>query len=64
MIDVWIPMRDGRWLILPRYTQPAQDVKVLLDQIQRALPSQPPSRITVPAVPATTDAEPVQPRLW
>ena len=24
MIDVWIPTLDGRWLILPRYTQPAQ----------------------------------------
>ena len=23
MIEVWIPTVDGRWLILPRYTQPA-----------------------------------------
>src|SRR5215216_3863427 len=22
MIDVWVPTTDGRWLILPRYTQP------------------------------------------
>jgi transposase len=64
MIDVWLPTRDGRWLILPRYTQPAQDVKVLLDQIRLALPSQPPPRITAPAVPTTTAAESVQPRLW
>ena len=35
MIDVWIPTRDRRWLILPRYTQPAPDVKVLLEEIQR-----------------------------
>ena len=27
MIDVWIPTRDGRWLILPRYTQPAKDLQ-------------------------------------
>jgi len=49
---------------LPRYTPPAQEVKVLLEQIQLALPSQPPPRITAPAVPATTDAALVQPRLW
>lgn len=64
MIDVWIPTRDGRWLILPRYTQPAPDVKVLLDEINLALPSQPPPRITAPAVTAATDASAVQPRLW
>lgn len=46
MIDVWIPTLDGRWLILPRYTQPAKDLQVLLDQIHLALPSQPPPRIT------------------
>lgn len=46
MIDVWIPALDGRWLILPRYTQPAKDLQVLLDQIHLALPSQPPPRIT------------------
>ena len=28
MIDVWIPTRDGRWLILPRYTQPAKDLQL------------------------------------
>ena len=50
MIDVWIPTRDGRWLILPRYTQPAKDLQLLLEQIQLTLPSQPPPRITAPAV--------------
>jgi len=48
MIDVWIPTRDGRWLILPRYTQPAKDLQVLLDHVHLALPSQPPPRITAP----------------
>ena len=64
MIDVWIPTQDGRWLILPRYTQPAQDVKVLLDEIRLALPSQPPPRITAPALPTAPEASVVQPRLW
>lgn len=49
IIDVWIPTLDGRWLILPRYTQPARDLQVLLDKIHLALPSQPPPRITAAA---------------
>ena len=48
LIDVWIPTRDGRWLILPRYTQPAKDLQLLLEQIKLALPPQPPPRITAP----------------
>ena len=30
MIDVCIPTCDGRWLILPRYTQPDRDLQLLL----------------------------------
>jgi len=45
MIEVWIPMLDGRWLVLPRHTQPESDVQALLDQIRITLPSQPPPRI-------------------
>ena len=52
MIDVWIPTLDGRWLILPRYTQPDRDLRMLLEKIQLALPSQPPPRITAEQVPA------------
>jgi hypothetical protein len=64
MIDVWIPTRDGRWLILPRYTQPAKDLKVLLEQIQLSLPSQPPPRITAPVLPSAPVCTRTQPRLW
>jgi hypothetical protein len=46
IIDVCIPTQDGRWLILPRYTQPAKDLQILLDQIRLPLPAQPPPRIT------------------
>ena len=46
LIDVCIPTQDGRWLILPRYTQPAKDLQLLLEQIRLALPPQPPPRIT------------------
>src|SRR6204780_1072877 len=45
MVEVWIPMLDGRWLVLPRHTQPEKDVQALLDQVRITLPSQPPPRI-------------------
>jgi transposase len=53
MIDVCIPTCDGRWLILPRYTQPDRDLQLLLHHLQLELPSQPPPRITTAALPAT-----------
>jgi transposase len=62
MIDVWIPTRDGRWLVLPRYTQPDKEVQILLDRMQRQLPSQPPPRLTAapglvaPPLPAADQA--------
>src|SRR6266851_4856278 len=46
MIDVWVPTVDGRWLILPRYTQPEKDTDLLLQKLQLELPSQPLPRIT------------------
>ena len=61
MIDVWIPTRDGRWLILPRYTQPDRDLQLLLHQLQLTLPSQPPPRIR--AAP-TALAPAAQASLW
>jgi transposase len=45
MVEVWIPTVDGRWLVLPRHTQPEKDVQVVLNQIQITLPSQPRPRI-------------------
>ena len=46
MIDVWVPTVDGRWLILPRYTQPEKDTLLLLEKLQLELPAQPPPHIT------------------
>ena len=46
MIDVWIPTMDQRWLILPRYTQPSPDTKLLVEKLKLQLPSQPPPRLT------------------
>jgi transposase len=45
LIDAWIPTVDGRWLILPRYTQPEKDLQMLLDKLRLTLPNQPPPRI-------------------
>ncbi len=46
MIDVWIPTVDQRWLILPRYTQPSSDTKLLIEKLRLELPSQPSPRLT------------------
>jgi transposase len=45
IVEVWIPMLDGRWLVLPRHTQPEKDVQAVLNQCQITLPCQPPPRI-------------------
>src|SRR5216683_2416539 len=45
MIDIWIPTVDQRWLILPRYTQPSPDTKLLIEKLKLHLPSQPPPRL-------------------
>ena len=45
MVDVRVPTTDGRLLILPRYTQPEADQKLLLSQLKLTLPAQPPPRI-------------------
>jgi transposase len=62
MIDVWIPTQDERWLILPRYTQPSNELKLLLEKLRLALPPQPPPRIKTPVPsPVPTQTTPV---LW
>jgi len=55
MLDVCLPTTDGRWLIMPRYTQPEAEQMLLLHQLHLALPSQPPPRIKpAESVPTTT----------
>lgn len=41
MVDVHLPTTDGRYLVLPRYTQPEKDLQLLLKQFQLELPTQP-----------------------
>jgi len=49
MVDVHLPTTDGRYLILPRYTQPDKDLQPLLTQLDLLLPAQPPPRIVADA---------------
>ena len=45
MLDVCFPTTDGRWLIMPRYTQPTPEQQLLLHTLKLNLPVQPPPRI-------------------
>jgi transposase len=54
MVEVWIPLVDGRRLVMPRHTQPEPDVQALLNQIRITLPPQPPPRIKASQIPSKT----------
>jgi len=45
MLDVCLPTTDGRWLIMPRTTQPEPEQMLLLHRLHLSLPPQPPPRI-------------------
>jgi len=45
MLDVYLPTTDGRWLVMPRFTQPEADQAILLHKLKLELPQQPPPRI-------------------
>ena len=45
-LDVWLPTTDGRWLVMPRSTQPEPEQEILLHELKLPLPAQPPPRIT------------------
>jgi Transposase DDE domain len=45
MIDVHVPLADGRQLVMPRFTQPEEEHRLLLEKLGWDLPPQPPPRI-------------------
>ena len=53
MVDVHFPTTDGRTLIMPRYTEPEAQQRMLLEKLNLTLPSQPPPRIRTPEPPPT-----------
>jgi hypothetical protein len=52
MLDVHVPLADGRELVMPRYTQPEPDQQLVLEKLGWPLPPQPPPRIRRAQVPA------------
>ena len=52
MVDVWLPTTDGRRLIMPRYTQPEAEHKMILYKLHLKLPKQPPPRISSRQLPS------------
>jgi hypothetical protein len=57
MLDVCLPTTDGRWLIMPPYTQPEPEQALMLYQLNLPLPLQPPPRIHVQEEQAQTVQE-------
>jgi DDE family transposase len=45
MLDVCFPTTEGRWLVMPRYTQPEPEQQLLLHELKLCLPQQPPPRL-------------------
>lgn len=45
MLDVCFPTTDGRWLVMPRYTQPEPEQQLLLHRLKLSLPPQPPPKL-------------------
>jgi len=45
MLDVWLPTTDGRWQVMPRFTQPEADQAILLHKLKLDLPQPRPPRI-------------------
>lgn len=45
MIAVWLPTTDGRWLVMPRHTEPGEEQKIILRRLGLTLPVQPLPRI-------------------
>jgi hypothetical protein len=57
MLDVHLPLADGRELVLPRYTQPEPDQRLVLAKLGWDLPPQPPPRIRSPQAQKPTNGQ-------
>ena len=57
MLDVHLPLADGRELVLPRYTQPEPEQRLVLEKLGWELPAQPPPRIRSPKLPSVREGQ-------
>ena len=57
MLDVRVPLADGRELVMARYTQPEAEHRLVLEKPGWALPPQPPPRIRRAQVRASVNPE-------
>jgi transposase len=56
MLDVRVPLADGRELVMPRYTQPEAEHRLVLEKLGWDLPPQPPPRIRRSQLPDCKEA--------
>lgn len=63
MLDVHVPLVDGRELVLPRYTQPEPEHRLILEKLGWQLPPQPPPRIRSPQAPPTAMHRDTKPKM-
>ena len=57
MLEVHLPLTDGRELVLPRHTQPEPEQRLVLEKLGWEWPPQPPARIRSPQFPAAPKAK-------
>jgi transposase len=57
MLDVHVPLADGRELVMSRYTQPEAEHRLVLEKLGWELPPQPPPRIRRAQIPAPAKPE-------
>jgi hypothetical protein len=63
MLEVHLPLADGRELVLPRYTQPEPEHRLVLEKLGWELPSQPPPQIRSPQAPAIAKEQETKPKM-
>ena len=63
MLDVHLPLADGRELGLPRYTQPEPEQRLVLEKLGWQLPAQPPPRIRSPKTPSALEGQETQSKM-
>ena len=62
ILEVHLPLEDGRTLILPRCTQPEPEHRLVLEKLKLELPKQPPPRIRAAVASQSTRSEAAAPR--